>query len=82
MIPDHAALEIIPIVVVFHYFPLGCSVFSFFLIIDNFLRTIPDEDDSSSSIRYTSVFSHAELDLSIEYLPIIVVFEIQALVAT
>ena len=30
----------------------------------------------------TNVFSHAELDLSIEYLPIIVAFEIQALVAT
>ena len=51
-------------------------------IIGNFLRSIPDEDGSSSPLRYTSVFSHAELDLSIEYLPIIVVFEIQALVAT
>ena len=37
---------------------------------------------SSSPIHYTSVFSHAELDLPIGWLPVIVVFEIQALVET
>ena len=36
----------------------------------------------SSPIRYTRVFSHAELDLPTEWLSIIVVFEIQALVVT
>ena len=33
---------------------------------------------SSSPIHYTSVFSDVELDLPIDWLPIIVVFEIQA----
>ena len=43
---------------------------------------MPGEDGSSAPIHYTSVFSHAELDLPIDWLPVIVVFEIQALVAT
>ena len=38
------------------------------------MRSIPGEDGSSSPIDYTSVFSHAELDL--------VVLEIPALFAT
>ena len=42
---------------------------------------MPGEDDSSSPIHYTLVLSHAELDLPIDWLQAIVVFEIQAFVA-
>ena len=45
------------------------------------MRSIPSEDGSSSPIHHTSVFSHAELDLPIDWLTVVVVFEIQALVA-
>ena len=58
------------------------TVFSILHFLGNFLRSIPGEDGFSSPIHYTSVFSHAELDLPIDWLPVIVVFEIQALVAT
>ena len=58
------------------------SVFSIFQFLGNFLRSTPGVDGSSSPIHYTSVFSHPELDLPIDWLPVIVVFEIQALVAT
>ena len=51
---------------------------SFLQILDNFLRSIPGEDDSSSSIRHTNILFHVELHLSIEYLPTIVVLEIPA----
>ena len=62
---------------------LLCSnVFSNLQFLGNFLRSIPGNDGSPSPTRYTNVFSHVELDLSIDSLPIIVVFEIQALVAT
>ena len=42
------------------------------------MRSIPGEDGSSSSIRYTNVFSHVELDLAMDWLPTAVIFEIQA----
>ena len=64
------------------HFLLCSSVFFNLQFLGNFLRSIPGEDGSSSPIRYTSVFSHAELDLPIDWLPVVVVFEIQALVAT
>ena len=57
---------------------LECSYFSILQILGNFLRSVLGEDDSSSSIRYTKIFFHVELDLSIEYLPPNVVFENQA----
>ena len=47
----------------FKFFPLDSSVFSILQILGNFLRSIPGEDGSSSPIHYTSVFSHAGLDL-------------------
>ena len=53
----------------------------FFNFLATFLRSIPGEDGSSSPIHYTSVFSHAELDLSIDWLPVILVIELQALVS-
>ena len=40
------------------------------------------DDDSSSPVRYTDVFSHVELNLTVDWLSIIVVFEFQAHVAT
>ena len=58
-------------------FPLDSSVSSILQFLGNFLRSILDEDGSSSPIRYTNVFSHVELDLPIDCLPIIAVFEIQ-----
>ena len=64
------------------HFLLYSSVFSILQFLGNFLRSTPGEDGSSSPIHYTNVLSHAELDLSIDWLPAIVVFEIQALVAT
>ena len=54
---------------------LNAASFQFFKF---FLRSNPGEDDSSSSIRYTNIFFHVELNLSIECLPLIVVFEILA----
>ena len=36
------------------------------------------QDGPSSPIRYTNVFSHAELDLHIEWLPTSVILEVQA----
>ena len=63
-------------------FRLESSVFSILQRLGNFLRCIPGEDGSSSPIHYTSVFSDVELDLPIDWFPIIVVFEIQTLVAT
>ena len=83
MIPDHAASDILPIFVVFQYFPLdNSSVISILQFLGNFLRSIPGEDDSSSPIIHKNVFSVAEIDLSFEWLSITVVFEIQALVVT
>ena len=82
MIPDHAAQEILPIFVVLLRFPLGSSVSSLLQFLGNFLHSILDEDSSSSPIRYTGVFSHVELDLSIDWPLIIVVSEIQAHVVT
>ena len=82
MIPDHATWEILPIFVAFQYFLLDSSVFSNFQFLGNFLHSFLYEDGSSSPIHFTSVFSHAELDLPIDWLPVIVVFEIQALVAS
>ena len=58
------------------------SVFSIFQFLGNFLRCIPGEDGPSSPIRYTHVLSHFEFDLSIDWLSIIVVFEIQVVVVT
>ena len=46
------------------------------------MRGIPGENDSSSPMYCTNAFSHAELDLPIDWLPVVVVLEIQALVAT
>ena len=63
-------------------FHLKSSVFSILQFLGNFLRSFPGEEGSSSPIQYTNVFSHAELDLPIDWFPVIVVFEIQALVAT
>ena len=63
-------------------FFFAAASFSILQILGNFLRSIPGEDSSSSPIHYTNVFSHAELDLPFDWLPVIVVFEIQALVAT
>ena len=78
MIPDHAALEILPISFVFQYFHPDSSVCSILQFLDNFLHSILDEDGPSSPICYTNVFSHAELALPIDWLPIIVIFEVQA----
>ena len=63
MIPDHAALEILPIFVVFQYFHPDNSVFSILHFLGNFLHSILDEDGPSSPICYTFVFSHVELAL-------------------
>ena len=62
--------------------PLDSSFFSILQILGNILRGNPGEDDSSSPIHYSSVFSHSELDVAYEYLPRSAVFEIQALVVT
>ena len=72
----------IPLLSSYSIFLLKNSVFSILHFLGNFLRSIPGEDGFSSPIHYTSVFSHAELDLPIDWLRTIVVFEIQALVAT
>ena len=61
------------------FFIAASSQFFNFL---EFLRSIPGDDGSSSPIHYTNVLFHAELDLPIDWLPVIVVFEIQALLAT
>ena len=70
------------IFVVLLRFLLGHSVSSILQFLGNFLRSIPGEDDSSSPIHFTSVFSHGELDLPIDWPPMIGVFEIQALAVT
>ena len=57
------------------------SFFSILQFLGNFLPSFLDEDGSSSPIHNAHVFFHVELDLSNEYLPIIVAFEMQALVA-
>ena len=64
---------------IFLRFPLGISVSSILQFLGNFLHSIPDEDGSSSPIRYTSVFSHVEPDLRIDLLPIIVVTQLMRL---
>ena len=81
-IRDHAAENIHSTFVDLLHFVLYSSVFLIFQFLGNFLRSILGEDGSSSPIHYTSVFSHAELNLPIDCLPIIVVFEIQTPVAT
>ena len=72
-IPDHAAWNIhstfVELAPFFHR-----SVFSILQFLGNFLQSIPGEDGSSSPSHYTHVFSHAELDLLIDWLPIVVVF--------
>ena len=82
MIPDHAALEIIPIFVVLLLFSLGSGVFSVLQFLGNFLHSILDEDGVSSPILYKSGFSLVELDLPNEWPLIISVSEIQAHVVT
>ena len=46
------------------------------------MRSNPGQDHYSSPIHHSNVFSRTELDLPIDWLSIIVVFEIQPLVAT
>ena len=60
-------------------FFLKAASSQFLQFLGNLLRSIPGEDGSSSPIHYTNVFSHAELDLPIDWIPVIVDFEIQAL---
>ena len=55
-------------------FPLDSSVSSILKFLGNFLRSVLDEDDFSSPIRHTSVFSHVEFDLPIGWPSIIVFF--------
>ena len=81
-IPDPAAQNIHSTFVELLLILLCSSVFSILQILGNSLRSIPGEDGSSSPTHHTSVFSRVELDLPIDWLPVIVVFEIQALVAT
>ena len=78
VIPDHAAQNIHSTFVALLHFSLYSSAFSILQLLGNFLRGIPGEDGSSSPTLYTSVLSHAELDLPIDWLPTTVVFEIQA----
>ena len=68
------------IFVVFQHFPRDSSVFFILQFLCNFLHSFLDEDGHSSPIRHTNVFSHVERALI--GLQKIVVFEIQALVAT
>ena len=82
VIPDHAACGILHTFVVILRFHLARSVSSIVQFLGNFLRSIPGEDGSSSPIRYTNVFSHAELDLPIDWPPITAVFETSGLVVT
>ena len=64
--PDPAASNIHSTFVELLHFFLYCSVFSILQFVGNLLRSIPDEDYSSSPINYTNEFSNAELDLSID----------------
>ena len=58
------------------------SVSSILQFLGSVLRSILDEDDFSFPSRCTSVSSHVELDLPIDWPSVIVVFEIQARVMT
>ena len=78
MTPDHAAWKIHASIVELLHFRLCSRVFSILQFLGNFLRSIPGEDGSSSPIHYTSAVSDAGLDLPIDWISIIVVFEIQA----
>ena len=78
----HAAKNIHSTFVELLHVLLYSSVFSILQLLGNFLRSIPGEDGSSSPIHCTHVFSHTEQDLPIDWLPVLVVFEVQALVAT
>ena len=78
MTPDHAASYFHSSFVELLHFLLCSSVFSTLQFLVNFLRSIPGEDGSSSPIHYASVFSDADVDLPDGWLPIFVVFEIQA----
>ena len=53
------------------HFLLWTSVLSILQFLGNFLRSIPGEDGSSFPTHYTSVCSHANLDLPIDCLPFI-----------
>ena len=53
-------------------FPLDSSVFSILQFLGDFLHRFPDENGPSSPIRYTSVFSHVELDLPKDWLALVV----------
>ena len=54
------------------------SISSILQFLGNFLHSFLDEDGPASPICYATAFSHVELDLPIDWLPIIVVFEVQA----
>ena len=64
------------------FFLLGSNVSSILQFLGNFWHSILGEDGFSSPTRYTSVFSHVELDLPIDWPLIIAVSEIQAHVVT
>ena len=82
MNPDSAAHYILPTFVVLLRFPLNSSVSSILQFLGNFMRSFPDEDDFSSPVRCTNVFSRVELGLPNDLPLIIVVSEIQALALT
>ena len=82
VILDHAAWNIHSSFVELLHLLLYISVSSILQFLGNVLRSILGEDGSSSPIHSISVCSHAELDLPIDELPVIVVSQIQALVAT
>ena len=62
----------------FSIFFLKAASFSILQFLGNFSHSFLDENGPSSPIRYTNVFSHVELDLHMDWLPIIVIFEVQA----
>ena len=61
----------------FSIFFLKAASFSILQFLGNFSHSFLDENGPSSPIRYTNVFSHVELDLHMDWLPIIVIFEVQ-----
>ena len=56
----------------------GSSIFSILQFLGTFSHNILYEDGHSSPICYTIVFSLVELDLPIDWLSIIVFYEVQA----